>query len=259
MELSPEYCNLAPSAQSMVDILRGSWVCALPSTMGLRTGDTTLFDQDGRVAWASSNLPNGVSGLSVLELGPLEAYHTYHLQQLGAAHITSVEYNNLSFLKCLIVKELLGLNAHFLYGDCVKYLETANQRFDLCWASGVLYHQTDPLHLLSLMQAVSNNIFLWTHYFEPTVIRANPAMARHFDWKRSCFAERNGYRAEYFYRAYRQSKGAIFSGGADAFSYWMKKEDIFGFLKHVGFTTITIGVDHPDNPNGPAMYFLARR
>jgi len=39
----------------------------------------------------------------------------------------------------------------------------------------------------------------------------------------------------------------------------MKKEDIFGFLKHAGFTTITIGLDHPESLNGPAMYFLARR
>src|ERR1700681_188687 len=232
MELSPEYCDRAPSAQSIVDILRGSWVCSLPKSLGLLAGETTHFDEDPRVQWANSALPNGVSGMSVLELGPLEGYHTYHLQQLGAGHITSIEYNNLSFLKCLIVKELLGLKANFLYGDCVKYLETAKQRFDLCWASGVLYHQADPLHLLSLMQAASDNIFIWTHYFDPTVIGSNAAMARHFDFKRRCFAERLGYRAEYFYRGYLQSKGAVFSGGAGAFSCWMKKDDIFGFLKH---------------------------
>jgi hypothetical protein len=259
MQLSPEYSNLAPSAQTMVDIMRGSWVSALPKSMGLRTGDAKTFDEDDRVHWANSNLPSGVSGMSVLELGPLEAYHTYHLEQLGARHVTSVENNNLSFLKCLIVKELLKLKADFLYGDCVKYLETANQRFDLCWASGVLYHQTDPLHLLALMQAVSDNIFIWTHYVDPAVIQANRNMARHFNWKKQFFGERLGYRAEYFYRSYRESKGAIFSGGPETFSYWMKQADIFGFLKHVGFTTITIGVDHPHNPNGPAMYFLARR
>jgi len=243
----------------MVDVMRGSWVCSLPKALGLRAGDTTHFDEDKRVHWANSILPNGVSGMSVLELGPLEGYHTYHLQQLGARHITSVEHNSLSFLKCLIVKELLALNANFLYGDCTKYLETADQRFDLCWASGVLYHDTDPLHLLSLMQGVSNTLFIWTHYFEPSIIRANPAMARHFDWKRTFFGDRLGYRAQYFYRDYRQRKGAVFSGGADAFSYWMKKDDIFGFLKHVGFTTIDIGIDDPESVNGPAMYFLARR
>lgn len=259
MELTPEYCSLAPSPQNVVDILRGSWVCALPKSLGVRTGDTTHFEEDERVHWANSILPNGVRGMSVLELGPLEAYHTYHLEQLGARSVTSLEYNNVAFLKCLIVKELLGLKANFLYGDCIKYLETANERFDLCWASGILYHQADPLHLLSLLQGVSNALFIWTHYFEPAIIRANPAMARHFDWKRISFGERNGYRAEYFHRSYRQTKGAVFSGGAGDSSCWMRKDDIFGFLKHVGFANITIGLDHPESINGPAMYLLATR
>jgi hypothetical protein len=259
MELSPEYCTLAPSPQNTVDILRGAWVCSLPKSLGLAAGDTTHFDEDDRVPWANSQLPSGMSGLSVLELGPLEAYQTYHFQQFGARDITSVEYNNVSFLKCLIVKELLDLKAKFLYGDCLKYLETANRRFDLCWASGVLYHQTDPLHLLSLMQSVTDNIFIWTHYFDLAMIKANVTMARHFDLKRRIFAERLGYRAEYFHRRYLQVKGAVFTGGGDDFSSWMKKEDILGFLTHVGFKNITMGLDHPANPNGPAMYFLARR
>jgi hypothetical protein len=227
--------------------------------MGLEAGETNHFDADDRVPWANSHLPGGLNGMSVLELGPLEAYHTYHFQQLGAGEITSVEYNNVSLLKCLIVKELLNLKAKFLYGDCVKYLENAGQRFDLCWASGVLYHQTDPLHLLSLMQAVSDNIFIWTHYFDRAMIQANPTMARHFDLKQRVFAERLGYRAEYFHRRYLQTKGTVFTGGGDDFSSWMKKEDILGFLTHAGFKTITMGLDHPANPNGPAMYFLARR
>jgi len=243
----------------MVDIMRGSWVSAFPKSLGLVAGDAAHFDEDPRVQWANSVLPGGVSGMSVLELGPLEAYHTYQLEQCGASHIISVESNNLSFVKCLIVKELFHLQATFLYGDAIKYLEIANQRFDLCWASGVLYHQADPLYLLSLMQGVSDTIFLWTHYYDQATMTANSGVARHFNLERNTFAERLGYRAEYFHRSYLQSKGAVFSGGSDDFSCWMKKEDIFGFLDHVGFKTVTIGIDAPGNPNGPAMFFLARR
>src|SRR5690348_8145100 len=103
MELSPEYCNQAPSAQNMIDIMRGSWVSAFPKSMGLVAGDAPHFDGDPRVQWANSILPNGLGGMSVLELGPLEAYHTYQLQHCGAGPITSIESNNLSFVKCLIV------------------------------------------------------------------------------------------------------------------------------------------------------------
>ncbi len=259
MELSPEYCGKAPSSQTMVDILRGSWVSEFPKSMGLKAGDLPHFEGDPRVSWANSVLPGGVKGFSILELGPLEAYHTWHLEQLGAAHITSIESNNISFLKCLLVKELLDLNAKFLYGDAIKFLESNDRRFDLCWASGLLYHQTDPLYLLSLMQGVTDTLFIWTHYFNPDVVPANPGLAPFFDNSQDTSAERLGYRARYFYRNYRQAKGAVFSGGADEFSYWMAKEDVLGFLDHVGFKTVTMGIDHLHNPNGPAMFFLARR
>jgi Protein of unknown function (DUF1698) len=259
MRLTPEYCQSAPSAQNMIDIMRGSWVSSFPKAMGLVAGQSPHFDEDNRVAWANSALANGIKGMSVLELGPLEAYHTYQMEGLGARSVISVESNNLSFVKCMIVKELFKLRASFLYGDCIKYLETLTERFDLCWASGLLYHQTDPLYLLSLMQKVADTLFVWTHYYEPTVIPSNPGLAQHFNSRKNIFAEYLGYRVEYFYRSYLESKGAVFSGGPEDFSYWMRKEDIFGFLRSVGYDTITIGVDHPRNPNGPAMFFLARR
>src|SRR5215471_4134307 len=256
MELAPEYSEQTPSPQTMVDILRGSWLSEFPKSMGLRAGHLPHFEGDPRVNWANSVLPGGMKGKSVLELGPLEAYHTWQVQQLGAAHVTSVESNNISFLKCLIVKELLQLNARFLYGDAIKFLESNDRRFDLCWASGLLYHQTDPLYLLSLMQGVADTLFIWTHYFEANVILTNPGLAPFFDNSRDSSAERLGFRARYFYRNYRQIKDGVFSGGADEFSYWMAKEDILGFLRHVGFKTITMGIDHLQNPNGPAMFFL---
>ncbi len=259
MLLRPEYCREAPSEQNMLDILGGSWVSALPEAKGLRAGATAHYEIDRRVGWANSALPNGLKGMSVLELGPLEAYHTYLLQQFGTAQITSVEANNLSFLKCLIVKELLHLDASFLYGDCTKYLETVDKRFDLAWVSGLLYHHTDPLYLLDLLQNVTDTLFIHTHYFVPEVILSNPAFARFFDPSRNMTVERRGYRAEYFHRNYLEERSGVFSGGPDDFSYWLKQEDIFGFLRAAGFTSITIGKDHPHNPNGPAMYFLARR
>ena len=40
----------------------------------------------------------------------------------------------------------------FLLGDFVKHLEThPDERYDMVLASGVLYHSTDPVHLLELI------------------------------------------------------------------------------------------------------------
>ena len=70
-----------------------------------------MFVTDSRVPLAARFLgSNGrLDGVDILELGPLEAGHTYALAQLGA-NITAVEANAEAYLKCLLVKELLGID-----------------------------------------------------------------------------------------------------------------------------------------------------
>jgi Protein of unknown function (DUF1698) len=84
--------------------------------------------------------------MTVLELGPLEGAHTYRLQQLGAGRILAIESNVEAYLKCLIVKEALGMKrAEFMLGDFTLYLQECTERFDLVFCCGVLYHMQDPL------------------------------------------------------------------------------------------------------------------
>jgi hypothetical protein len=55
--------------------------------------------------------------MSLLELGPLEGAHTYQLEKLGAKSILAIEANVEAFLKCLITKEITGLQvAKFMLG-----------------------------------------------------------------------------------------------------------------------------------------------
>ena len=87
-------------------------------------------------------------GISVLELGPLEGGHAYMLEKAGVGSVLSIEANTRAFLKCLISKEIFGLNkCHFLLGDFTEYLNKLDEhiRFDLVFASGVLYHQCRQL------------------------------------------------------------------------------------------------------------------
>ena len=65
----------------------------------------------------------GVRDLSILELGPLEGGHTYWLEKMGAKSILALEANTRAFLKCLVVKEVYGLErAKFLCGDFMGFL-----------------------------------------------------------------------------------------------------------------------------------------
>ena len=101
----------APSAQNLIDIFSGKWASDFGKIYpGLNAGIAELFVSDERPRLAAQYLgTNGrLDAMSVLELGPLEAGHTYQLEQLGA-DITAVEANCEAYLKCLLVKELLNL------------------------------------------------------------------------------------------------------------------------------------------------------
>ena len=69
---------------------------------------------DERNKWLANEI-GGLSGKSVLELGPLEGGHTYMLEQLGATDITSVEANARAFLKCLIIEAVVQSSASALF------------------------------------------------------------------------------------------------------------------------------------------------
>ena len=143
------------------------------------TGSSELFE-DARIHWMLDVL-GGVKGFRVLELGPLEAGHTTMLENAGAEVITAVEGNTRAFLKRLIVKEVLGLErSRFLCGDLQAYLADCTDRFDLCLASGVLYHMRLPVEVLTDMAAVSDRLVVWTHYYDPAIVVDWPDVAAHF-------------------------------------------------------------------------------
>ncbi|MBC8104440.1 MAG: class I SAM-dependent methyltransferase, partial [Cytophagales bacterium] len=135
------YAKGVPGDQTALDIFKEEWSSRFPEERAdIRSGgESPLFD-DPRVAWAIEQI-GGISGKTVLELGPLEGGHTYQFDRAGAASIVAVEANTRGYLKCLIAKEVLGMpSAHFLCGDFVEYLRVNQMHYDLCFASGVLYH-----------------------------------------------------------------------------------------------------------------------
>ena len=173
------YTHEPPSAQLAVDLFAGEWSTVLPPEVGATAGGIGLY-ADPRIEFFIERA-GGVDGKRVVELGPLEASHTYMFERAGA-DVVAVESNSRAYLKCLIVKELVPLvRSRFLYGDYVGYLEATDERFDLLAASGVLYHAPDPVRSLQAMARVADSIGIWTHYFDQAVMDANDGFARLFD------------------------------------------------------------------------------
>ena len=238
----------APSPQTAVDIFRGKWTSNLSLVCDVTgTGTANLF-ADERLTMAANTLgKNGrLDGYSVLELGPLEGAQTYQLEQMGAREVVAVEANVDAFLKCLVVKEILGMNARFMCGDIVAFLANSQIDYDLVFASGILYHMADPLELIKQICLHSSRCFIWSHYFaEPQDLSASDRSPR--------TVHRNNFTTTYYEKDYPDMDSDMFLGGNRLTNAWMKRDDIARAFAHFGFDRATIVVDEPHHVNGPAF------
>lgn len=253
------YCQTAPCPENALDIFRGEWSSILPEPLaGMTSGRSALFADD-RIRWLLDEI-GSVADKCVLELGPLEGGHTYMLEKAGAAEVLAIEANTRAFLKCLIIKELLQMQrSHFKCGDFLEYLRQPGPSFEVCIASGVLYHMHDPVELLALLASrCTGNLLLWTHYYDPAIIQANPEFAVKFTGSEA--VETHGFR----HLRHRQNYQAAlnwngFCGGNAPISHWLSKADILAALEHFGFEIRKIGFDDLKHPNGPAFAVIATR
>lgn len=235
-----------PSKQTAVDIFRGEWSSRLPD--GLRSGEVPLFADD-RIEWLAGRV--SPAGLNVLELGPLEGGHSYMLERFGANRVVAVEANRRAFLRCLVVKEIFGLQrVEFVCGDLIEYLRQTDESFDLCLASGVLYHMRDPAQMLRLAARVSDRLYLWTHYYDAELVRGNPRVAAHFP-------SGDGPPFRFEYGDARETQ--TFCGGGARFSHWLDRATIVRLLNELGFDQLEFAFEEPDHQHGPALAILAVR
>lgn len=258
--LIPRYEPQAPSPSTIAGIFASSWKSALPGTE--RQHGAAMFD-DQRPGWLASQLPGGLHFKSVLELGPFEGYQTYLLDRLGAREIVSVEGNSLNFLKCLCVKELYGLKARLEHGDVIGYMENCTRRFELVFASGVLYHMQDPLRFVELAASLAPALYLWTHFFDPSVLSLNNGQERHFvpSEDREVVVDGRTLRLHarsYLMRSYHESIPSYWEGGQEDLTYWLEREDLIWAIERSGMKVSAIQAE--SDVNGlPCISLCAQR
>jgi hypothetical protein len=257
--LSDEYVLGAPSPQHAIDLFAGEWSSRFPATGAgpLRAGQVPLFE-DRRLEWAIGRM-GGVAGRRVLELGPLEAGHTWMLEQRGAAEIVSIEANRRAYLKCLVVKEVFGMaRARFLLGDFVAFLqEHPEARFDIGLASGVLYHMRDPVGLLRVLSRACDRLYLWTHYYDAGLVAGGPVAARFGSPEPHSVDGFEHTLHPHWYQAARFDRR--FCGSGETHPRWMTREAILAALRHCGYSRLEVAFEEPDHANGPAFAVVADR
>lgn len=251
------FISSAPSPQTAIDAVPDRWASRFPPPLdGLSSGDAALFE-DPRITWALERL-GGAEGKTVLDLGPLEGAYSYMAQQAGARRVVGVEANTLAFLKCLVTKELLELNrCSFLCGDVLEYMRGSEERFDLCIASGILYHMVEPVRLLHLISKTANQLIMWTHVYSEQALENRGVASRLSPAEEQAYEGLQHRVLRYSYGRDNRFQG--FWGGTSAYSNWLPREDLMRALDYFGWTNVQVAFDEPYHPNGPALALVAER
>ncbi|UAX95098.1 class I SAM-dependent methyltransferase [Ensifer adhaerens] len=252
-----QYSHETPRHQNAIDALPG-WNSAFPAEFGLKAGNHPLF-ADSRIIWAVEQA-GPLKGKRVLEIGPLEGMHTYMLSKQGPASIDAIEANKGCFLRCLVSKEVLGIErVNFYLGDAIRWLEETQKHYDLVVASGVLYHMADPGLFLSEVANHCDSLFLWTHYFDDNAMPVHDSRRQAFSGNME-IRTYAGLALRYFERGYHNANtNDNFCGGMKDRHYWMHRDDIISLLAALGFGDIRIGQEDLTHGGGPCFSLYAKR
>lgn len=221
-----------PTHQNAVELFGDRWLIKLEELHpGLSSGSENYLRLDDRPAKAARHLgfvQGSLHGMAILELGPMEGAHSYQLSQLGG-DVLAIEANSLAYLRCLVMKEILQpARCRFLLGDCLRYLEQNETRYDLIFCSGILYHMADPFSLIAAMARRTDRVFLSTHYYDPADPRGPDCRPRQ--------VARDGLELTFHEHAYQVDLAASpFWGGTAPAAAWLSREDLLRCFEHFGF------------------------
>jgi hypothetical protein len=152
----------------------------------------------------------------------------------------------------LMVKNALNMKAKFLLGDFLGFLQNDSETYDLVFASGVLYHMSDPVELIRQIAMHSQNVFLWSHYQASAF--SNPERVKHVKE-----VPEINFSCEYFSFSYDLSKGDRAYAGIESSCNRMRKEDIIEAFQAFGFVSCIEIDDDVDHPGGPAFTMVGSK
>ena len=181
------------------------------------------------------------------------------LERAGAVSVLAIEANTRAFLRCLVTKEIFGLQrVRFRLGDFMRYLQTTDDTYDVCVASGVLYHMTQPVELIRLITQHSSAVYGWTHYYDAELLSRNLRTAHRISPPQQMSA--GDFSCDVFRHEYGTVRTtAAFCGAGTPQAVWMRRDDIERAFRHFGSRFFETGFEQPDHVNGPAFAFVAWR
>jgi hypothetical protein len=242
------FINDPASEQNGVDLF--DWTCKIP-VENINSGNHRVFEPiDVRPSLVLKHF-NSLKNWDILDLGTFEGGHSYQLESYGAI-VTAIEAHPINYLKCLIAKNTLSMTTKFLLGDFQKYIEKFDAKYDLIFASGVLYHMYDPVSLIRSMSKISKNIFLWSHY-------VCDQHSNLWDPQYTSTIDIDGNNYTYYNYQYDVKRSDRVYSGTKQNCNRMTLKDIKASFLNYGYTKITVLEDQRDHPGGPAVSLIAEQ
>ncbi|MBY0505702.1 MAG: class I SAM-dependent methyltransferase [Bryobacteraceae bacterium] len=115
-------------------------------------GAMPLSYQEDRWRWFQ--LPEDLTGLTALDVGPWDGYFTFELERRGA-QVTAIDYADLDTFRRL--HHLMGSRAKYLKMDLYDVTRESPGEFDIVLLLGVLYHLKHPLLALERVCAITKD------------------------------------------------------------------------------------------------------
>lgn len=247
-----------PANANSLGIYRDAWKYDFDKTSEAEILER--IDSDPRPKWCKETFGDFHKS-DVLELGPADGYNSAALERLGARTVKAIEGNVDAFLRCLLLKNYLKLQANFFLGDFTRFAEVPELKHDLLYASGVLYHLPDPVAFLHTASKNSKNIFLWTHFYDEEFIELIENERECFSNKITEIKELKGKKFTYYKKIYNLEhvKATGYIGGLKEAASWISRQDLFDALDLCGYEVLKI-VEDPYAPGRmPAVNILATR
>ncbi len=213
---------------------RGRWVTKF-TIDGKPYGGEMSFENDTRIQQFFDNFPEVHS---ILDLGSLEGGQTFQLAKHPDVHILGIEGRKYNIRRAKFAQRVLGIkNVDFLLADLETTNLTSFGQFDAVFCSGILYHLSEPWKLVKQIKAVTNRLFIWTHYAGED--KADQMI--------------NGFRG-WWYQEYGFKDP---QSGLSPKSFWLTLQSLQAMLKQHGFTNQKIIEDNPGHPHGPCVTIAA--
>jgi len=98
------------------------------------------------------NIPDNLSGKTVLEIGTADGYFATELYKRSASKVVAIDFNTSQFHQA--VNDLMNTKVEFMAKDLFD-LDESFEKFDLVFCSQVLQHLSDPFTALRKIKLVT--------------------------------------------------------------------------------------------------------